>query len=228
MIALAVAGSVPASAWSACLPNVTASNDDPFAYMVSVVNSLGWAKEGLADHGKKAASSTDLLFNMKSAREKYSCAGKTLAPFLDSKSDSIKRTAEAVVAAYDNIRVASELAEAELVALLDQASAGQTPGVGTRAQELATIRQNQDAAWNDLLPAVALTTYALVKYDEGKPTGRLRITKAQRQALKHQLEETFGLSVRKGMLVGQSYLRAAAGGLYTFLDNPKWRASDAT
>jgi len=121
----------------------------------------------------------------------------------------------------------SELSEKKWVALFDQASAGQTPGRGTLAEQFATIQHDQEAAWKDLMPAVALSTYSLIKYDEGKPTGRLRITKAQRRALKRQLEETFGPSVRKGMQVGQTYLRAAAGGLYSFLENPKWHASDA-
>jgi hypothetical protein len=100
-------------------------------------------------------------------------------------------------------------------------------GSGSRAELLAVLRQNREGVWSDLLPAVTLSTAALRKFDEnGEPTGRLRITRVQRQALKQQLEKQFGPSVRKGMQTGQPYLRAAAGGLYAFLANPKWRASD--
>jgi hypothetical protein len=226
MVALAVAEMVPATA-AACLPHLSASNDDPFAYLVTVVNSLGWAKDGLAKERRKFVSPADLLFNLKSAQDDYSCAAKILAPFAASKDDTVKRTAELIIAAYDNIRLAGEKAEKEFVALLDQASAGQTPGGGSTAELFAVLRQNMEGVWSDLLPAVTLSTAALRKFDDnGKSTRDLRITRAQRQALKQQLEKQFGPSVRKGMQAGQPYPRAAAGGLYSFISDSKWRASD--
>jgi hypothetical protein len=119
-IALVVAGLGPAAApAAACLPDLSASNDDPFAYLVSVVNSLGWAKDGLAKEQRKFASPTDLLFNLKSARDDYSCAAKILAPFAASKDDSVRATAELIITSYNNIGLANEQLEKQYVAILD-------------------------------------------------------------------------------------------------------------
>lgn len=224
-IVLAVAALIPTAA-EACLPDLRALNDDPFSYFVSVVNSLGWAKDGLAKDSKKGANTTDLLFNLKSARDDYLCAGRILAPFVESKDETIKLTAQALVTAYNNIATANEVTENEVVSMLDRASDGHTPGPGTVAELMAVLRQNRDGAWSDLLTAAGLASHALVSYEGGKSTKVLRITKAQRRTLKRQLEERFGPSIRKGPQTGQTYLLAAAGLLYEFLGSQKWRSSD--
>jgi hypothetical protein len=175
---LLVFAALAPSAARACIPDMSASNVDAFAFGTTVVNSLGWAKEGLAKENKKAPGLTERLVNMKSAREDYSCAGKILVPFAASKDERIRGSSEVLTRGYDNIRLANELAEAKLIELIDQGSAGKSPGQGTIANLFATMRQNADGAWNDQMLAIAVTAHTFVKFDNGKPTGSLRITRA--------------------------------------------------
>jgi hypothetical protein len=227
VLALAVAAAmlIPTAA-RPCIPNVKASNVSAYDFMVTVVNSLGWAKEGLAKENKKTSDLTDRLANMKSAREDYACPGKILGPFAFSKDEMIKQSAEVLTMGFDNLRQANDLAEKQTVELIDQVSAGKSPGQGTISERFATMRQNSDGAWNELMQAIAVTAHVLVKYEGNSPSNRLRITKAQREALKKQLVETLGPSVKKGMQTGQTYLVASGSALYQFLSDPKWHASD--
>jgi len=205
---------------------VKASNVSAYDFMVTVVNSLGWAKEGLAKERTQTSDLTSKLVNMKSAREDYTCSGKILGPFVVSKDEMIKQSAEVLSLGYDTIRTANELAEAQLIDLINQISAGKPPGQGTTSNVLATIRSNSDGAWNDLMQAVAVTSHVMVKFDGDAPAKNLRITKAQREALKKQLVSTFGPSVKKGMQTGQTYLVASGAALYQFLSDPTRHASD--
>ncbi len=212
------------------MPDFTASNNDPFAYLKSVVQSLTWAGQGLVYEEKPFDGSWErAVYNLKSAREYYACVGTILAGFVESKDDKIKGTTELILEALDLLRFSNEQVEKELVELLNQAGTRQWPGNGTVSERLATTRHNLDIAWEKLMGSFLMTTYALVTYDDrGRLTHRFRITKVQRQGLKQQLVKEFGPSVRKGLRKEQaySYFRAATIKMYGFLADPKWRPSD--
>src|SRR5260370_9810819 len=112
-IALTVAGLVPATARAAtCLPDLAASDNDPFAYLKSVVQSLNWAGQGLAYEEKPFDGSwARAVYNLKSAREYYACGSEMMARFVESKADMIKRSTQLVIDAYDLLRLSNEQAE---------------------------------------------------------------------------------------------------------------------
>ena len=218
---------LPATAWSACLPRMAESGGgEPYEYMSTVVASMGYAKDGLDrfQNMEHNAPPDDLLYRLKLAQEDYACAQKMVADFTQSKDDKVRRTAEVLALAYGNIGDADRQAGAQVVALMNQTSPAPP---GTMSDLIATVRQQSEGVWSDLMQAIILSTQTLRTFEEnGTNARRLRVTKAERQRLKRDIERIFGASVRKGMHTGQNYLTTAAAGLYSFLGNRQSRSSD--
>jgi hypothetical protein len=166
------------------------------------------------------------ILALKLAREDFSCAALHLSPFLNSKDEVIGKTADLVAESYNNLRGNCELTELKVTELLNEMSTGQTIALGNVASRLAEIVQFNEGFWNDFYRAVYLSTVALRKFDKGEPTGRFRITKAQRKALMRDLENQFGASVRNRTKARQNILLAAAAELYGVLGDRKWRSAD--
>jgi hypothetical protein len=218
---------LPATAWPACLPGLAESGSgEPYEYMSAVVASMGHAKDGLDrfQNRKENAPPHDLLYRLKLAQEDYACAQKSVANFTQSKDERVRGTAELLALVFGNIGDVDRLAGAQLVALMNQTS---PVPPGTMSDMIATFHQQNDGAWSDLMHAIIVTTQTPQTFKEDGTNARsLRVTKAERQRLKRDLERIFGASIRKGMHAGQDYLTTAAAGLHSFLANPQFRSAD--
>lgn len=219
-------GSVPAH--GLCSPKEPSAPEaaDPFAYLSAVIDSLGHVKEGRSHVMAESSAPAEFLYNAKAAQDGYACAASIIESFAQSADTSIALSARSLSLAYRSLISGDQAVVEELVALLDQADKGQPAGYGTMLNRLTELRHANDKIWRSLPVAVISATYTLPSFDNGKATGRFRITKAQRRQLTRALEEQFGSSVRAGIRGGQLPLEAAAGALYQFLADRKWHSAD--
>jgi hypothetical protein len=88
----------------------------------------------------------------------------------------------------------------------------------------AVQRKNQ--AWGEFLVASAESLETLVERRDGSLTGRLLVTKAERQALMAQLKKAFGKSIRRGRSEEQDPLTTVAAGWYEILANSEFHPLD--
>lgn len=219
------------SAEALCIPKDLSSTSnvaEPFAYLDAVIDSLVWAKQGRSRVKESPANDlAALMQNTKAAQADYMCAAKAVGGFRQSSDEVIQTTALVLAQNYEGLAHVSRRVVTDIVGLLDQASRGQTPGMGTVLDRLTDIGAQMDEMWKILPMSVIAATYVLPQYGAaGQPTGRFRITRAERQRLLQTLEKQFGLSVRVGMQAGQHALDGAAGVLYQFLADRKWRSVD--
>ena len=84
----------------------------------------------------------------------------------------------------------------------------------------------EDQAWGKFMVALAESIGVVVEFQDGKPTGRLLVTRPERQALKARLENIFGKEIQGGRKDGQEPLTTIAAAWYDILVNPQFRALD--
>lgn len=218
----------PTAALALCAPKrvEAAKISEPFTYLESVIDSLGWAKQGLSRGTEAGGDFYAVVYRLKLAQRDYDCAAEVVRPFSESPDQVIKASAGMLNTVYGVLGLTNQTVVRELLALLDQFERGQLPSESALVDRATDLGVMIDEVWKTLPMAVISATYVLPKFDRQKPTGRFRIAEAQRRLLLRQLEGRFGTDVRKGMRVGQHALDGAAGALHQFLADRKWRSLD--
>jgi hypothetical protein len=217
----------PAAATPRCAPPAPVRLDAPYVYAAAVVDSLGWLRQGttrMPDTGPRDVS--EVLAALAQAQGDFACAGRYLAPFVKSDSERIRKSAETLVAACTRVRASAETMAAALKAQADEASQGNTPGARTADERMEEAILQKDQAWGDLMIAAADSVGVLVEFRDDKLTGRLLVTKEERQSLKSRLEKKFGKSIRGGRKDEQDPPTMVAAGWYEILANPRFRSLD--
>lgn len=217
----------PAAASPRCAPAAPARLDAPYVYATSVVDSLGWLRRGttrMPDTGPRDVS--EVLAALAQAQGDFACAGRYLAPFVKSDSERIRTSAETLVATCTRVRASAEAMAAALQAQADEANQGKTPGARTADEQMGEAIQQKDQAWGALMIAAADAVGVLVEFSDEKLTGRLLVTKEERQNLKSGLEKKFGKSIRGGRKDEQDPPTMVAAGWYEILANPQFRSLD--
>jgi hypothetical protein len=212
-----------------CVPDLSRRpNESAADYAVALVDSLRWAKQGLT---RSTIVATDdvhaMLYKIKTAGEDYRCPAQTVQGFAKSENPMIADAADLIVGTFGLIVSADEAIAEWLVRAVDDATAGRQREQGRAEERLVSLRIQRDEAWKLLPLAMGTGTYGFVLFtDSGQPTGRLRLTRAQRSELCAALEHTFGVSVRRGLQAGQMPIDLAAALAYQVLADPKWRSVD--
>jgi hypothetical protein len=210
-----------------CAPPAPARLDAPYVYATAVVDSLGWLRQGttrMPDTGPRDVSV--VLAALAQTQGDFACAGKYLAPFVKSNSERIRTSAETLVATCTRVRASTEAMAAALQAQADEASQGKPPGARTADERMEEAIKQKDQAWGDLMIAAADSVGVLVEFRDEELTGRLLVTKEERQGLKSRLEQKFGKSIRGGRKDEQDPPTMVAAGWYEILANPQFRSLD--
>lgn len=227
-LALGILAVAPFPADALCIPKpASPDRSSPYVYLEHVIDSLTWVKQGrLRLKDQEGEDLGELLYRTKAAQADYKCAAQIIAPFSDSSDEMVRSSAPLLVAAYEGLVVISQQTIDEIVRFLNELSKGDVPPMGAAMDRLTTLGVRSDDVWKLLPLAIVSSTYSLPKFDGQNPTGRFRITSSQRRELMQSLEKQFGASVRQGMRAGQHALDGAAGVLYQFLADRKWRSAD--
>jgi hypothetical protein len=81
-----------------CVPSITENDRQPNKYIVSFIDSLGYAKESIArvQQGKNTKSDDtffDLMYALKLAKSDLECAASLVSPYTTSVNEAIKVSA---------------------------------------------------------------------------------------------------------------------------------------
>jgi hypothetical protein len=180
----------PGAAPPPCKPPVPARLDSPSVYAGAFVDALGWirrASHRMPDDGPRTVPEVQAIFAR--TQEDFACASRHLVPFVKSRADLIRSSAEALVTTCGNLQEATGAMSAALPSL-GEGQADEGP--------MGEAVRWKDEAWLSFLKVAGVSSRVLVEFRDEKPTGRLLVTKAERQALKSRLENEFGKSVRDG------------------------------
>jgi hypothetical protein len=150
-----------------------------------------------------------------------------VSPYLHAKDSTIATSARYFLAAYSELAAFQNASVAALKSHLDGTSAS---GVGSTAEEMATLAMRRNEAAKALIAAVGEAAAALVRTDPA--TGRssaLAMTTDERSDLLDRLRTNFGDTL-KSLPNGQyaSDYASAAATLYRTIADPRWRLQPDT
>jgi len=188
--------------------------DSPSVYAAAVVEALGWvrrATDRMPEDGSRTVPQVQAILGR--TRDDLACAGKQVKPFVKSGAELIRESAEALVTTCGRLQEATGAMSAAL------------PSTDEGPMEEA-VRQ-KDEAWLAFLKVAGVSSRVLVEFRDDQPTGRLLVTRAERQALKARLGKEFGRSIRGGRKDGQDPLTSVAAFWYELLANPGFKEIDA-
>lgn len=215
-----------------CMPPEAKPNS-PYHYLLALTNALGWAKSArdrlMQSHStnKELLSSiTESILAIKLADRDYECAVTILLPYKGSHHDVVKTSAKSAATVFSMLVELDKQFIAHYKKLLSLREADQDLGI--YVEQTAELGAKADDIWKMLPLAAVASTYSIVEADPttGKLAG-LSLTAAQRAEILKKLSDTFGASVQKGMQAGQLSLEAAAGVLYQFLSDKRWKSKDS-
>ncbi len=196
-----------------------ASIESPYAYGTAVIAALGQVKRGtdrMPDNGPRDAA--EVVAILEKTADDFTSACTAVKPFARSMATEIRNAARDLDARCGALRSTTA---AMAVALKAQAA-----GKAGANERMNRAIQEKDLAWNNFLVAAAESIGVLVELRDDRPTGMLRMTKAERRALRSKLEKTFGKAVEKGNTDEQDPLARVVTGWNGILANPAFRGSD--
>jgi hypothetical protein len=149
-------------------------------------------------------------------------------PYMESKNEFIKRSAEAYVVAYRSI-IDSFENKLNLLEKLGNMSPEQfLSSYGTIQKESSEYLVQADEGWRLLIFASIAATHCLIdqnRIQNGK-FGYLAIDKKEREELLRELRSSFGVKIQEGPKPGMYPLEGSAALLWKVLTD-KWKAADA-
>jgi len=234
VIGVMLANALPAGAQCTFVGQVIPrSVNDPYDHVRTVIDSLSLAHQATLGV-KSGANPTQLLLELKRARDDYNCAATMVEKFESSVDMWINRTARHVYVSYNTVSQLYHKMASSLTQVLDQESKGQGPSLGRALDQATELSRSVEKSLEILGQAIVQAgEFPLVEWTDetlqAKQTGRLRIIESQRQNLMKQIEREFGLAtVRTGPRPGpQPTLEVAAIVLYQFLSDRKRRSADS-
>lgn len=214
-----------------CVPP-TVEKDSPYYYLVSLVDSLRYAKAAL-DRTSPATLGSEptvlkMLVGLKLAKADYDCARSQVAPYSASSNGDIKTSAEGAATVFSRLVDLDKATVAGYKALLDSAAQGRPLKPSSVLESQAELAARYDETWKYLVPAVAAGADAVVEVEPATGrASRLALTRAQRDDILQKLQSTFGDEVKGGMRGGQRPLIATAAMLYESLVDARWKLRDS-
>jgi hypothetical protein len=86
--------------------------------------------------------------------------------------------------------------------------------------------KRKDMAMGDFVTMTSFFATVLIEFQDEKPTGRILVTRAERQSLKSRLEKAFGKAIRGGPREGDDPVTTVAARWYRVLADPEVRSLD--
>jgi hypothetical protein len=205
-----------------CFPS-SSETDSAYQYLVSLTESLGYAKTAIERHlGPENTSFEGDMFNVlyahKLAKGDFECAASQVAPYTKSPNEAIQTSAIGVGTVFMRLAELQDNAVDEWTKTLDAGPKGFKQGTFLERQAARAVMI--DETWKVLVPSVIAATYSVIEKDP--QTGlmsRLGLTTKERDEILQNLRSTFGEEIKKGMQAGQISLVAAASVLYEVLWN---------
>ena len=203
------------------------SPDSVPAYAAALVESLSLVKRGATQSAIRYDDDwSGILSQIRRADEDYRCAAALVRVFMRSDDEFVAKGAAAVSDTYRSVHKADKALAHVLLAVINDTKTGRRIDDEAFADRFATHRSALDEAWKQLPVSVATATHGLVRYTfTGRPSAGLRLTWEERAELQAGLLRAFGPSIRDGHRGAQVPLDAAAGLLYGFLGDSKWRSA---
>jgi hypothetical protein len=203
--------------------------DSSYHYILALVGALGMAKsaddrvtEVKPSPSNALAGTTQTMLALKLSNADLECALKFVSPYKTSGNDPIKTSAEAAETVFTGLISLQNQHVALLKKLWDDPKPDER--TGSYLEEYTELGAKADDLWKTLPVAAVTATYAVIEADPttGKMT-RFNLTAPQRDEILRELVKTFGVSIQKGMQVGQKYTDISAAALYKFLSDKRWK-----
>jgi hypothetical protein len=200
-----------------CVPSI-GEKDQPYNYLVSFIDSLGYAQEAIAKVQQKQNTTRDdaffdLMYGLKLAKSDFDCAASLVSPYTSSANEAIEMSSRSAELAFTQLAQLQAQIVADLKSILDNGP--QMFQEGTAKERMAERASAMDDAWKLLLPAAISATYSVVEEDKmTNLMSRLALTRSQQKEIIKRLHSVFGPQVTKGVRAGQHSLLAAGSTLY--------------
>ena len=226
LLPLAASGA-PAAERPRCSPPPPKDLGSPASFATDVVGSLGRALDATRriDTSRDQAAS-DLIQAVGLIQEDFACAARFVAPYEKSKNADIRTAARNLAKKYEALSRSLD-GQLEWLRYLDKESrAGREPDPVKAEALLDKAVKRKDEASQAAAIAAIDSLDAVVEFGEGKPTGRLRLSRAERQELVSTIGKKFGEAVKAGPSTENDFATNAAAGWYQVLTNEEFRAAD--
>lgn len=221
LLPLTAAGAPPAGL-PRCSPPPPKDLGSPASFANDLVGSLGRALDATrrVDTTRDQAAS-DLIAAVGVMKEDFGCSARFVAPYGKSKSEGIRAAATTLAKKYDELARSLD-GQLEWLRYVD----GPSPDPA-RAEALldAAARRKNEASQAAAIAAIDGLA-VVVEMKDGKPTGRLRLTRAEREKLAAAILKKFGEGVKAGPSTENDFATNAASGWYQALVNAEFRAAD--
>ena len=217
------ASGAPAAERARCSPPPPKDLGSPASFATDVVGSLGRALDGTrrVDTSRDQAAS-DLIRAVGVIQEDFACAARFVSPYEKSKSEGIRRIAQNLARKYEALSRSLD-GQLEWLRYVD----GPSPDPARAEALLDKSAQRKNEASQAAAMAAIDSLGVIVEMKDGEPTGRLRLTRAERERLAAELLKKFGDPVRKGPAEDNDFATNAASGWYQVLTNPEFGSQDA-
>jgi hypothetical protein len=228
LLVLLAAGAATGADGVRCSPPAPRSLDSPASFATDLVGSLGRALDGTRriDMTRDQAAS-DLIQAARRVQEDFACAARFVAPYERSRSEPIRTAARNVAERYGALSRSLD-GQLEWLRYLDKESrAGREPDPAKAEALLEKAVQRKDEASQATAIAAIHALDVVVEMRDGKATGRLRLTRGERQELESMILKKFGDPVRAGPSTENDFATNAAAGWYQVLSNGNYRSADA-
>jgi hypothetical protein len=210
-----------------CSPPAPRSLESPAGFAADLVGSLGRALVGTrridTTHDQTAS---DLIQAARLVQDDFACAARFVAPYEKSKSELIRTAAKNLAKRYGALSRSLD-GQLEWLRYLDKESrAGREPDPAKAEALLGKAVQRKDEAAQAAALAAIESLDVVVEFQDGKPTGSLRLSRGERQELESMILKKFGDPVRAGPSTENDFATNAAAGWYQVLSNGNYRSAD--
>ncbi len=211
-----------------CSPPAPGSLESPASFATDLVGSLGRALDGTRriDTSRDQAAA-DLIQAARLVQEDFACSARHVEPYAKSPSDVIRGAARNLAERYRALSASMD-GQLEWLRSLDSKSrTGREPDPATTDALLEKAVTKKDEAAQAAALAAIQALDVVVELRDGKPVGRLRLTRAERKKLEAAILGKFGETVRNGPDTANDFATNGAAAWYLVLSNEGFRSADS-
>lgn len=219
---LPVAASASAADRPRCSPPPPKDVGSPASFANDLIGSLGRALDGTLrvdmTHDQPAS---DLIVVVGMIQADFTCSARFVAPYGKSKNEGIRTAANNLAKRYEELSRSLD-GQLEWLRYVD----GPSPDPARAEALLDKAAQRKNEASQAAAMAAIDSLGVIVEMKDGSPTGRLRLTRAEREKLAAAILKKFGEAVKAGPSTENDFATNAASGWYQVLTNRELRAAD--
>jgi len=225
---LALALSAPAAAGAPpCSPPPPKDLGSLASFATDLVGSLGRALDGTRRiDTTRSQGASDLVLAAGVVQQDFACSARFVSPYEKSKDATIRAAAKNLAKKYGALSRSLDGQLAWLRYLDTESRAGREPDPAKADALLEKAVRQKDEAAQAVAMAAVESLDAVVVLEDGKPTGRLRVSQAERQAIEAAIVKRFGDGVRAGPSTENDFATNAASAWYQVFTNPDFKAAD--